>query len=243
MFFLAHSPRRTAKPFSRPKAFTLVELLVVMAIIAILASILFPVFGRARENARRASSQSNLKQIGLAFAQYTQDYDERLPFASAGDRYPLKLQPYIKNWQIFLSPSDGTEWPGNPRDPSTSAGRYMLELCPNYGYNREYLSRVPVLTGPDTGQSLAAVNSPAQTVLVVSSVYATNAPTLTNLVYGFHRVLPPSSWAGTTNPPAANNYGYVWPRYLGHANVAFADGHVKAMNMGALSQESLWDLE
>src|SRR4028118_1774787 len=59
--------------------FTLIELLVVIAIIGILASILFPVFARARENARRSSCQSNLKQIGLGILQYTQDYDEKLP--------------------------------------------------------------------------------------------------------------------------------------------------------------------
>jgi prepilin-type N-terminal cleavage/methylation domain-containing protein len=59
----------------RKQAFTLIELLVVIAIIALLAAILFPVFARARENARRASCMSNMKQLGLGFAQYTQDYE------------------------------------------------------------------------------------------------------------------------------------------------------------------------
>ena len=59
-------------------AFTFIELLMVIAILAILAAILFPAFARARENARKASCQSNLKQIGLGTAQYSQDYDEKL---------------------------------------------------------------------------------------------------------------------------------------------------------------------
>ncbi len=68
-------------------AFTLVELLVVIAIIAIMASFLFPVFGRARENARKTACMNNLKQLGLGFAQYTADYDRGYPGAGPFQRW------------------------------------------------------------------------------------------------------------------------------------------------------------
>src|SRR3954469_12892595 len=89
-------------------AFTLIELLVVIAIIAILAAILFPVFAQAREKARSISCLSNLKQGGLAYAMYTQDYDETTPLQKSNDPaggywYNL-IQPYIKNWQLMLCP-------------------------------------------------------------------------------------------------------------------------------------------
>lgn len=100
---------------SRKKGFTLIELLVVIAIIAILAAILFPVFARARENARRSSCQSNLKQIGLGIMQYTQDYDEKVPlqdgdyigdFAnSTSATWQRGIYPYTKSWQILSCPS------------------------------------------------------------------------------------------------------------------------------------------
>src|SRR5947199_3153379 len=64
---------------STKRGFTLIELLVVIAIIALLAAILFPVFSRARENARKSSCLNNVKQIGVAMMQYTQDYDEYYP--------------------------------------------------------------------------------------------------------------------------------------------------------------------
>lgn len=75
---MSRTTHRHQRPVSR-RAFTLIELLVVIAIIAILAAILFPVFARARENARRSSCQSNLKQLALGVHQYTQDFDEKMP--------------------------------------------------------------------------------------------------------------------------------------------------------------------
>jgi len=103
---------------SKKSGFTLIELLVVIAIIAILASILFPVFARARENARRTSCLSNMKQIGLGLMQYTQDYDERYP----------------PNWQC----PDNT-WAGCTAnaataidtDPSKPSGRFTVNA--NHG--------------------------------------------------------------------------------------------------------------
>src|SRR6201985_294498 len=100
---------------SRPNAFTLIELLVVIAIIAILAAILFPVFAQARESARRTSCLSNVKQMGLAFAMYNQDYDETTPAvihlngSNADPDFWSIIQPYIKNVSMFYCP-DRTEF-------------------------------------------------------------------------------------------------------------------------------------
>lgn len=100
------------------QGFTLVELLVVIAIIAILAGILFPVFGKARENGRKANCGSNMKQIGAAILQYTSDYDEHMPLAGVPiapiapflppDDYIAwsdAILPYIRNEQVFKCPS------------------------------------------------------------------------------------------------------------------------------------------
>ena len=72
----------------RRNGFTLIGLLVVIAIIAILAAILFPVLARARENARKASCQSNLKQIATGLLMYAQDYDERFGLAGGWNTQP-----------------------------------------------------------------------------------------------------------------------------------------------------------
>jgi prepilin-type N-terminal cleavage/methylation domain-containing protein/prepilin-type processing-associated H-X9-DG protein len=88
--------------YGRRRGFTLIELLVVIAIIAILASILFPVFSRAREKARQTTCASNLKQMGLSFFMYISDYDEMYPMAYM---WKSRLQPYIRTTEINRCPS------------------------------------------------------------------------------------------------------------------------------------------
>jgi prepilin-type N-terminal cleavage/methylation domain-containing protein/prepilin-type processing-associated H-X9-DG protein len=98
------------------RGFTLIELLVVVAIIAILAGMLFPVFSRARESARRAKCASNLRQLGLALQMYATDYDGLIPLTfpvphnmiwrdDLGPTSHGRLHPYINNLSIYYCPT------------------------------------------------------------------------------------------------------------------------------------------
>src|SRR5688572_9600426 len=122
------------------RGFTLIELLVVIAIIALLAAILFPVFARARENARKSSCQNQLKQIGLGIAQYTQDYDETMPNRGANNNPTIpswrqRIFPYVKSTQVYRCPSNTSTNGGSPKadDASTSAGYNVPEIMISYG--------------------------------------------------------------------------------------------------------------
>ena len=204
-------------PKLRQGAFTLIELLVVIAIIAILAAILFPVFGRARENARRSSCQSNLKQIGLGIMQYTQDYDETYPVTYnqyvAGQYIPWNqtVQPYVKSTQLFKCPSNTADYNASP-----ASGPFPA-IPASYGMNQAFARY------DEQATKIAGINEISTRILVGESLLG-NA----FMMFG--------NWNSGTQ--LVDNY---WSRHLGTANYLFADGHVKSLRpVATMSPTNMW---
>jgi prepilin-type N-terminal cleavage/methylation domain-containing protein/prepilin-type processing-associated H-X9-DG protein len=213
--------------FNKKSAFTLIELLVVIAIIAILASILFPVFGRARENARRSSCQSNLKQIGLGIMQYTQDYDERFPlyrvtFYVAAPGYTFgwadAIQPYLKSEQIFQCPSNSDVVPDKASATPTPAQPGYTD----YAYNTALGSQPGTNAASGAGVALSALENSSLTVMFLES-FVENLPYPSN--NGSARNA--SRGGGSTTAPIASISNLQANRHLDGSNLTFADGHVK----------------
>ncbi len=221
----------------------MIELLVVIAIIAILAAILFPAFARARENARRASCQSNLKQIGLGILQYTQDYDEKYPMRYYGRpgggaqqevfSWRRTTFPYTKSSQLYACPSN-TQNAGFSQDsdpPSMTA----VGLNPNSDprFPRSYAINGTTDNGGTppseyaSSLNLAAVPSTSETILVSEYAY-TDAFV---------------NWNGYTVNPFLLNF-FAFPGHLQTSNFLFCDGHVKAMKpIATITPNNLWTTE
>lgn len=198
-------------PSRKHDGFTLIELLVVIAIIAILAAILFPVFARARENARKSNCISNLKQLSLGAYQYAQDYDETFPEAWATPAvyfWSYAIKPYVKNTDVFRCPSSS-----NHRYAET----YSEDRCyMSIGYNA-YFSQ-----GRD--RSLASMSYSADDVILGDTC---NGPSASGY-RGYEFYMSDSS--RRCNQPET-----FATRHMDGAVLGFADGHAKWMPEGAIN--------
>lgn len=211
---------------SRFRAFTLIELLVVIAIIALLAAILFPVFARARENARRTSCLNNMKQIALGMIQYAQDYDERFPRGggpvpscqTAGDQTAAEslftsqgtnIMPYIKSEQIWICPSVS--------GPDNVAGRKMASYATTHAMSYK-------VEGP-SWWSVPMSDRLLSTFIQPSRVIMWWEHDTTNTSLGNLRFLDCTNYSNNmqcnAGDPKCPN------RHLEGGNIAFIDGHVK----------------
>jgi prepilin-type N-terminal cleavage/methylation domain-containing protein/prepilin-type processing-associated H-X9-DG protein len=217
------------------RAFTLVELLVVIGIAAIIAAILWPVGGRCGERSRKSSCQNNLKQIVLGYKQYTNDFDERAPLVLVSSGSPSgktpygwadALQPYIRNTQVYQCPADTYE--GN--DDPTKIG------YTDYWYNANFVGR---WKGRLSGYDVLHTGAWAQIVVFGDGGNTTGAPTGdarynqcgdgTSLTSTSQ--LCAMSPAGIANFPAAQIH-------LDGANFAYNDGHVKWLRGNTATQSA-----
>jgi len=195
------------------RGFTLIELLVVIAIIAILAAILFPVFAKAREKARQSSCLSNIKQIGLAFMQYKQDYDEVWPLnaytvpSGAGSTYNgvtelwyHMLMPYCKNSQMFMCPS--ATYNAMPAVAGQTKPAYASASA--YGWPAWHIgtTQYTLLSGVSDSQ----ITNPSVWVCVGDAD-------------GYYRM--------TAQQDGVYNEAMISTRHNGGSNFAFCDGHGK----------------
>lgn len=202
------------------QAFTLIELLVVIAIIAILAAILFPVFARARENARRTSCLSNLKQMGLGLMQYTQDYDETYPCTGdtgyGGENggngnaqtasWRQKLQPYVKSTQVFVCPSNPNNTVTSDQGSPTVAGAAFPEIKLSYYINKNLYDP----NGFQLGLKIAQIQETSTRIAIMDG--GKN---------GFNGTYVNPEW----DPSLADRF------FAGHLStmvITYCDGHAKA---------------
>jgi prepilin-type N-terminal cleavage/methylation domain-containing protein/prepilin-type processing-associated H-X9-DG protein len=236
------------KGIQKPGGFTLIELLVVVAIIVLLSAILFPVFSRARENARRASCMSNMKQIGLGMMMYVQDYDEKYSFGiNEGAEYGLSTvtqSHFLQGQGTAAAP----KWsvPAKTFKSSAGSGEYyfytwmdniypyvkstQLFACPSY---RPYEPLAWAQMNPPSygynhyisGTKLTTSLSngwPSRGALTLAAI-----PQAANTVLFTEYPVGESAVMGTGFCSATSSYAPAIFPHLDGANVTFADGHVK----------------
>ena len=222
----------------RRSGFTLLELLVVIAMVVILAALLFPVFTQVRARARQSLCASHLRQIAQAGLLYLADYDERFPscYRVPAPPYAIdprtSLQPYLRNWEVFYCPERHTRLL-ECLDPQADFRRYSR--CMGYGYNwgsgltwDNSYAKGDGLVRPNTeGLALAAGINLAEVAVPAHCLFY--GDTNDYLFITLLRDAMPGVRQGGDPNATTNDIGkpYEPPRHGGGNNFAFVDGHVE----------------
>lgn len=248
---------------TKTRGLTLIELLIVIAILLILAGVLFPVFARAREGARRSACNSNLKQLGLCMLQYLQDYDEALVRANSGPsvggnagvkpsdpttgdyKWMDALYPYTRTTAVFDCPSgpqDNERRYVYYRDlsgpTSTAYGSYAINMGYIYGANGLWPSPTESWSGR-TYTSLVSIAAPSTTAWIFEN-HNLPAPATTDCIaqgncYCFFVSAEDAVVRPTVPDLPGNAQTSIYGRHLATTNVLFCDGHVKALPLPAIA--------
>jgi prepilin-type N-terminal cleavage/methylation domain-containing protein len=256
-FFHPGAGRHSACARGKGAGFTLIELLVVIAIIAILAAILFPVFAKARDKARQTMCMSNMKQIGMALVQYSQDWDEAHPGVWFGPvnaspwsrpsddtrfyKWMDAVFPYVKNEGVFNCPSDGVNkrYIFRNRDGSNGYGSYAM--------SQAYFCAGDAFTPPTSDYNqgpfimrIAMIQRPADTVWIVDGgVPGIKNPDWKSYEFWWCNANEINRAFPTVVGSSPRSFQNIVERHSDMTDVIYCDGHAKAVKLERLVERKL----
>jgi len=214
------------RSFRCRRAFTFIEILIVLVILAIVAALLLPIVARSREEPRERTCRSNLRYIGLACLQYAEDHGDAMPFVNDGQPWMSELGKYVKSPDVFRCPDDGLAALNLPGPQYSSYGVNAAGWAEPLGSSRvgpfsDARGRVRVIR-------LSEIIHPPTTFLAGDSLGPNNYA-------GYYRTAKMSDIGPVQVDSAGDDLGIWTARHTDRISLLWCDGHVQAVSMGLLA--------